>query len=118
MPAAGSSRARVCRITQKSSYCPHFGHSTRVFGSVSVISSRTRVSEGFSFPDRATFAVVASFPENERSYPHELQCNFPCTGNMRELHFGQNMKPLRRRKERAIKRLCGNLRASRDRSSV
>jgi hypothetical protein len=26
---------------------------------------------------------------------------------MRELHLGQNMKPLERRKERAIKRLCG-----------
>src|SRR2546426_929687 len=92
MRVVGSSAARVWRMTQKASECPHFGHSTRVFGSVSVISSRTRVSAGFSFPGRATRVTVASFPERERSYPHELQCTFPFAGKRSELHFGQNMR--------------------------
>src|SRR2546426_1268077 len=92
MRVVGSSAARVWRMTQKASECPHFGHSTRVFGSVSVISSRTSVSAGFSFPGRATRVTVASFPERERSYPHELQCTFPFAGNRSEPHFGQNMR--------------------------
>src|SRR3989454_189371 len=92
MRVVGSSAARVWRMTQKASECPHFGHSTRVFGSVSVISSRTSVSAGFSFPGRATRVTVASFPERERSYPHELQCTFPFAGKRSEPHFGQNMR--------------------------
>src|SRR3989454_8853699 len=105
MRVVGSSAARVWRMTQKASECPHLGHSTRVFGSVSVISSRTSVSDGFSFPGRATFVIVASFPKRDRSYPHELQCTFPYSGNRSEPHFGQNIGETIRPGGRAIKTL-------------
>ena len=68
-------------------------------------TSRTSVSDGFSFPGRATFVIVASFPERDRSYPHELQCTFPFSGNRSEPHFGQNIGETIRPGGRAIKTL-------------
>src|SRR2546426_12527083 len=107
MRVVGSSAARVWRMTQKASECPHFGHSTRVFGSVSVISSRTSVSDGFSFPGRATFVIVASFPERDRSYPHELQCTFPFSENTSEPHFRQHIGEAMRPGGRALETFTG-----------
>lgn len=87
MRVSGSSAARVWRMTQYASLCPHLSHLAFVLGRVSVFSSMT------SIPWSSFMSVtMTSLPSDFLDLPHLLHCHFPSTGVIMDLHFGQNIR--------------------------